>query len=390
MKLYEFEGKNLFKKVGIATPRSFLVSNPQQFEEIPVDFVPVVVKVQALSGNRAARGGIVRCTSLKEIKANVQNFLGSDFGEERVSSVLVEEEIHKEKEYYLSVTFDTSVRSPVLLISTKGGTGVATFEERFILDPFEDFTQEKATRLLKNINFPPSSAALVVRLVGLFYEYDCRLAEINPLTWDGYAFWALDAKVILDDAALYRHPDLSFSPRSSSGKPPTKAEIDAHTIDENDHRGVAGSVYFDLDGDIGILASGGGGSLVALDGVLSAGGKPANYTEYSGNPPFEKVYALTTIVLSKRGLHGLLIAGAIANFTDIQETLRGVLQALRDHKPHTTFPIVIRRAGPRDKEAFEMLRDAGQKEGFDLHLFGEETPIDTAAKLVVEFSKKHH
>ncbi len=127
--------------------------------------------------------------------------------------------------------------------------------------------------------------------------------------------------------------------------------------------------------------------MVALDGVLATGGAPANYTEYSGNPPAEKVYKLTKIVLSKKGLNGLLVAGAIANFTDIYETLRGFAEALKEVKPK--FPIVIRRAGPRDKEAFEMLREAAKKDGFDFHLFGPETPIDEAAETIVKLAKEY-
>jgi citryl-CoA synthetase large subunit len=401
MRLYEYEGKKLFKKVGILVPASFLIqtgtrpkgliSNTSQITKIPND--SKVVKAQVLSGNRARRGGVVVCKTLDETKKTVKNLLGKKLDGEEVKKVLVEKQIEIEKEYYFSITFDTSVRAPVLLLSARGGTGISAFEKKFILDPLEGLDQKTVEGYLRESNFPKEEikalSKILVSLAKLFFEYDCRIAEINPLAKTNGEFVALDAKIILDDAALYRHPELKFPPRTVTGQVPSKAETEAKKIDENDHRGVAGSVYFDLEGDIGILASGGGGSLVALDGILAAGGKPANYTEYSGNPPLEKVYKLTKIVLSKKGLNGLFVVGGIANFTDIYETLRGFIEALKEQKPKPEFPIVIRRAGPRDREAFEMLEKIGSDEGFNFHLFGVETPIDKAARFVVQLAQNY-
>jgi citryl-CoA synthetase large subunit len=389
MKLYEYEGKKLFRKVGILVPASFLISNTSQIRKIPRDFC--VVKAQVLSGNRAERGGVFICRTSREAKTKGRDLLGKMLDGEEVRKVLIEERVGVEKEYFFSVIFDTSVRAPVLLMSAKGGTGIAAFEKKFVLNPLEQLDNEKAKKSLEEAGFPKEEmrelSKILVFLTALFFKYDCRIAEVNPLAKADDKFVALDAKVVLDDAALYRHPEIKFPQRSATGQKPSKAEIEAKKIDENDHRGVAGSVYFDLDGDVGILASGGGGSLVALDGILAVGGKPANYTEYSGNPPFEKVYKLTKIVLSKKGLNGLFVAGGIANFTDIYETLRGFVEALREAKPR--FPIVIRRAGPRDKEAFKMLEEAGKKERFNFYLFGEEVPIDYAARLIVRLANKH-
>lgn len=392
MKLFEFEGKKLFKKVGIKIPASFLVSNESQLGKIPKNFNPAVVKAQLLSGNRAKRGGIIFCKANSEIQKAAKSQLGKAIDGEEVKKVLIEKYIDVEKEYFFSILFDTSVRLPVILASRKGGTEVAGYEQKLIIDPLNP-DEVNLSQFLEKGSFSEEEieelSRVVQKLVRLFFEYDCRIVEVNPLVKVNSDFIALDAKVILDDAALIRHPELKFQPRSASGKTPSKAEILAKRIDENDHRGVAGSVYFDLGGDIAVLASGGGGSLVALDGILSAGGKPANYTEYSGNPPAEKVYKLAKIVLSKKGLNGLLVAGAVANFTDIFETLSGFLEALREQKPKPKYPIVIRRAGPRDKEAFDMSKKVAAKEGFDFHLFGEETPIDYAARLIVNLAQKY-
>ena len=215
--------------------------------------------------------------------------------------------------------------------------------------------------------------------------------EINPLVKTKEGLWvALDAKIKLDDTALKRHEEWQFPPRSVPGYSPSQREIEAKKIDESDYRGTAGSAYFDLEGDIAVLASGGGASLTAMDALLKAGGKPANYTEYSGNPPKEKVTKLTKIVLSKPNLHGLWVVGAVANFTDIYETLSGFIEGFRqaqnELRTKFDFPIVIRRGGPRDKEAFEMLREV---KDFDLHLYGEETSITESAKIMAELAEKY-
>ena len=196
---------------------------------------------------------------------------------------------------------------------------------------------------------------------------------------------ALDAKVSLDDDADFRR-SMTFPQRNLFGRPPTWAEIEARKIDEGDHRGTAGSVYYDLDGDIAVLAAGGGGSLVNMDALLACGGKPANYTEHSGNPSREKLKKLTKIILAKPGLAGCWLVGGTANFTDIYETLAGFVEGLREIKPKPTYPIVIRRGGPRDTEAFAMLADVAKSDGYDFHVYGRETPMTATARMMVDLA----
>ena len=112
-----------------------------------------------------------------------------------------------------------------------------------------------------------------------------------------------------------------------------------------------------------------------MDALIALGGKPANYTEHSGNPPKEKLEKLSKIVLSKKGLSGAWFVGATANFTDIYETITGFVTALSSIKPKPLYPIVIRRGGPRYEEAFEMLREVTKKAGFDSHIFASQTPM---------------
>ena len=187
---------------------------------------------------------------------------------------------------------------------------------------------------------------------------------------------------------LKRHKDLKVIPKGAASAVPTKRELAAKKIDAEDYRGSSGSTFIELPGDIAILASGGGASLLVMDSLALAGGEAANYTEYSGNPPREKVEALTRVALDKEGLSGCLVSGAVANFTDIYETLGGFLDGLKKIEPKPVYPIVIRRGGPKQKEAYRMLEKAAKKEGFNIHLFGPETPISVASQKMVELSKE--
>ena len=373
MLLYEFEGKQLFKNCGINTPESQLVDSPDQ--EITIK-TPLVLKAQTLSGKRADSGGIVKVTQGVILNA-VKDLFQKTVNGEKVERILVEEMVEIEKEYYLSFSYSTETRGPVLTFG-EGGTGAESKGAKtYPVDPIEGFNGK---------GLPSELVEEGKKLWQLFIKYDCELAEINPLVVDKQGkVWALDAKIILDDEGDFRR-EVKFPERNLFGRAPTEAEIEARKIDEGDHRGTAGSVYWDLNGDIAVLAAGGGGSVVNMDALIALGGKPADYTEHSGNPPREKLKKLTKILLSKSGIKGLWIVGGTANFTDIYETLMGVVDGLREISPKPTFPIVIRRGGPNDKKAFEELKEIGKKEGFDFHIYGRETPMTSTAKTIVDLA----
>jgi succinyl-CoA synthetase beta subunit len=378
MILFEFEGKSLLEKAGLKVPNSKLISSGDK-----IDFsLPFVAKAQVLSGKRADAGGIIMVREDVDLQ-KVEDLFSKTINKEDVSKILLEELIDIEAEYYVSISYDTEVRQPVLVVSSEGGTGI---EERsansYPINPLDP--QVKISELI------PSG--VLDSIIKAFFDNDCLLLEINPLVQTKNGDWmALDAKVKLDDDAKYRHEEWDYPVRLVAGRTPTQNEIDAKKIDEGDYRGTAGSAYFDLDGDIAVLSSGGGVSLTAMDALIKLGGKPADFTEYSGNPPKEKVVKLTKIVLNKPNIHGLWVVGTVAaNFTDIYETLSGFIDGLREAEKELgvkfDFPIVIRRGGPREKEAFEMLKEV---KDFDLHLQGEEVSIAQSAEVMFELAKKY-
>ncbi len=385
MLLFEFEGLELFDKCGINTPRRQLVSSPNEQIEIKG---PLVLKAQVLSGKRLAAGGVIKIQSdpPTRVKEYLTQLLTETINHEKVEKVLVEEEVEYEDEYYLSFSYSTEVRGPVMTFSSSGGTGIE--DKRVKSYPVDILSTSEVKKLRLHLRgvIPKELIDTALKLWEVFIKYDCELAEINPLVVDKKGkILALDSKVILDDDGDFRREE-KFSQRNSFGRPATNAEIEARKIDEGDHRGTAGSVYWDLPGDIAVLAAGGGGSVVNLDALIALGGKPANYTEHSGNPPREKLKKLTKILLSKPNLKGLWIVGGTANFTDIYETLMGFVEGLREVDPKPAYPIVIRRGGPRDKEAFEALKEIGEKEGFDFHIYGRETPMTSTAKIMVDLA----
>ena len=387
MKLKEYEAKRLFNEMEIPTSKGFLISN---LREIPFFEEERILKVQSLTGGRGKAGGILTVKDNKEAKVDCERFLKKKFLNEEITEVLLDEKIEIKQELYLGIMFDTSKNSPRFIFSESGGIDIEENKKTSVeINYLEGLTTEKIKEILVNSKISKvvkiKLQEIMIKLYNCFVKYDCKMLEINPLVVtpkDNLV--AVDAVIVLDDDANYRR-EIKFPQRTNIRKA-TNREIAANEIDKEDHRGVAGKTFIDLDGDIAILTSGGGASMTLMDTLIELGGKPANFTEYSGNPPMEKVEKLTKIVLDKEGLNGLLIAGVIANFTDIKETLQGVVNILQEVKPK--YPIVIRRAGPNDEEAKKMLKEAKEQYGLDIHYFDEKTPMTKAAEIIIDLSNK--
>lgn len=390
MKLYEFEGHNILNRVGIDSPNFVVCENLDEVRQAQkrVGF-PIAAKVQVLSGKRSKRGGVKICKDENELEGFCKKYFGADFDAEEIKYITLFEAVKIEAELYASITYDTVLKIPFLLYCSNGGVDIEEVQEenpkivkRVDIDPEIGLLEKD----LKEITNDTKLMDFLLRLWDAFSKFDCRLVEVNPIAKTTEGYKALDAKVILDDNGLARQTELNVLSKGSAGAIPTNREIEARKIDAEDYRGSAGSTFIEFDGDIAILASGGGASLLVMDAVVSAGGRPANYTEYSGNPPREKVEKLTKIALDKKDLAGCLVAGAFANFTDIYETLSGFADGLVNISPKVNFPIVVRRGGPKQKEAYDMLMALAREKGFDIHLFGPEIPISVACQKMVELS----
>lgn len=395
MNLYEFEGKQLFEKHGIRIPRGVVVQKEDNIQDAlrDLDIQNFVVKAQVLSGKRGKNNGIHFCSSQQEVEDAVHALCNIKIRGQYVAAVRIEEKLDIAEEQYLSITYDTNAKQPVLVYSKQGGMDI------------EDVPEEKIKKMRLEIRNSrlETDIPYAQELWTCFLEEDARLVEINPLVKTTDGKWiAADAKVALDDDAFYRHcaaaiertkekgRDASsitnwetFAQRTMMGRPPTEREIAVKNIDQGEdyYRGTAGK-YIEMDGDIAILFSGGGASIANMDALMSEGLSPANYTEYSGNPPREKVFELATIVLSKPNLKGLWIAGGVANFTNVKETFQGIVDVLDEVKPN--YPIVIRRAGPHEKEGMQLMRECAERNNLNMKLFGKEVSMSETAKTLAE------
>jgi len=401
MKLYEHEGKRLFAQAGIRIPRGKVVASVEEAAGLVEEYGGVMVKAQILWGKRSREGGIVACESQAELDEAVGKLLGSVMHGEKVAKVLVEEKLPVASEAYVSITYQG--RRPVAILSVRGGVDVEQIREEapegVVVEPVNVLTGigfGAAEEIARRAGFSAEGgddetehlAGILLKLYQMFYLDVAILAEINPLIRTSNDDWyAADAKVEIDEDALYRQAHLGLPERLPSGRPPTKLEAEAREADRIDTRGAAGRMFFELPGGtIVVLASGGGTSVEALDALCLLGGKVAVFTEYSGNPSAEKVAALTKVALQYPGpIDAIWAVGGRANFTDIYETLvNGVMAAVRATEGFDkTIPIVVRRAGPRDAEAFDALRRLREWEGYNIFLRGTATSVTDSARIVM-------
>lgn len=390
MRLIEAEGKTLLKEAGIAVPVFLLV---KEGEAAPQDATyPAMLKAQTLSGGRGKAGLVKMAATLEEAEQGLAAIWKARYEKRPFDSILVETRVFARKEYYLSFTFDTTLRTPVLVLSRFGGMEIETVAKRQpcavvrekinALQGLESVDLDKvldAAAIKEDLR--QQFKELIGNLYSVFVDNDAELVEINPLieSEEGRLI-AADCKMILDDTALYRH-EFPFV-RRTGFRPLTELETKAREIDARSHRGVVGRTLLELDGDIAVMSSGGGASITCLDALIAYGGRPACFAEYSGNPERQDVRDLAKLILSKEGLRALWIVGPTANFTDVYETLGGIMDALKEVKP--TYPIIIRRAGPRDDEAKLMVEEMAKATGLDLTFYGEEISMTESAKLLLD------
>src|SRR5437867_2064623 len=291
MDLYEYQGKELFKRFGIPVSEGRLAETPEEARRAAVELGgPVVVKAQVLTGGRGKAGGVKLADGPADAEAKAREILGLDIRGHVVRKLWIERSSEIAKEYYLSVTFDRSEKKPLFMLTTEGGVDIeevaATKPEalaRLHANVLEGFQPYQGRRLIYGaaIDDPGEQKQvldIVGRLYGCFTQSDAMLCEINPLvvTPDGTVL-ALDAKVTIDDSALFRHPELAEMRDVSAADP-----LEAFAREK-------GVTYVKLDGSVGILGNGAGLSMSTVDVVVVAGGRPANFCDLGGGGSAEGV-----------------------------------------------------------------------------------------------------
>jgi len=353
VKLHEYQAKQILARAGIPIPDGLLATSPQEAEGAAKTFAaPVAVKAQVHVGGRGKAGGIKVAKSPAEAKAAAGAILGMDIKGLRVEKVYVERAADIASELYLGITLDRDRRRPVVMLSTVGGidieeVAVSSPEKiaRGWPDPLLGLQPFEARGLAFGAGVPVQQREAVVdvlrRLYGIFTAKDCTLAEINPLfvVADGTVL-AGDAKIDVDDNALYRQPVLA-----------AMKEVSAIDLNEEKAREI-GFSYVRLDGNVGIIGNGAGLVMATLDAVKLAGGDAANFLDVGGGAKEEVVKAALEIVLSDDRVRSVLI-NIFGGITRGDEVAKGILDVLAEMKP--AVPLVVRLSGTRATEGRALL-----------------------------------
>jgi succinyl-CoA synthetase beta subunit len=375
--LYEYQGKELFRRFGIPVSEGRLATTPEEARAAAEELAaPVVVKAQVLTGGRGKAGGVKLAATPDEAEARAQGILGLDINGHVVRKLWIERASDIAKEYYLSVTFDRGEKKPLFMLTTQGGVDIEQVAEespealaRLHVDPLEGYQPWQARRLIYAAGIDdPSEQKQVLAIVGKLYrafvECDAMLCEINPLivTPDGEVR-ALDSKFTVDDNALYRHPDVAEMRDVAAADP-----LEAFAREK-------GVTYVKLDGDVGILGNGAGLSMSTVDVVAHVGGRPANFCDLGGGGDAEGVVDALEVITRDEAVRSIFF-NIFGGITRCDEVARGILQAL-DRLDMSRYPVVVRLDGTNAEEGREILAHAGRP-----NIYPEATMLDGARRAV--------
>jgi len=374
--LYEYQGKELFRRFSIPTSEGRLATSADEARAAAEELGgQVVVKAQVLTGGRGKAGGIKLADSPDEAAQNAEAILGLDIRGHVVRKLWIEKASEIAKEYYLSVTFDRGEKKALFMLTKEGGIDIEEVAAerpealaRLHVDPLEGFQPYHARRLIyaAGIDDPDEQKqilSIVGRLYDVFIGADAMLCEINPLivTPEGEVK-ALDSKFTVDDNALYKHADIA-----------EMRDLEAYPPEERAAR-EKGVTYVKLDGEVGILGNGAGLVMSTLDVIALAGGRPANFCDLGGGGDAQGVVDALEIISADPQVRSILF-NIFGGITRGDEVARGILQAL--DQISIEEPIVVRLDGTNAEEGRQLLAEAGSE---NLHV--EPTMLDAARRAV--------
>ena len=362
MKIHEYQAKEIFKEFGIKTPRGRVATTPAEAEAVATEVGgPVAVKAQVHVGGRGKAGGIKVAQSPAEAREAAAQILGMDIKGLTVEKVLVEEASRIAKEYYLGFVADRAAKAVTLMASSEGGVEIEEVARtkpdaivKVTLDPclglhgFQAFAVGK--KLTGDVKKARVVAGVLSNIYKAFVAYDCSLAEINPFveTADG-DFVALDAKINIDDNALYRHAALA------EGRDDLAAtELRAKAADLS---------YVPMTGNVACVVNGAGLAMTTMDLIKLYGGEPANFLDVGGSSSPEKILTAMDIIMSSPGVKAVLV-NIFGGITRCDDVATGLVRALA--KRPLDVPLVVRLTGTNEEEARAILKKAGIEAGSDM------------------------
>ncbi len=394
-RILEHQSKALLKKLGLPVPEGRAASTAEEAVEAAEKIgFPVVLKALVPVGKRGKAGAIRFAGSAAEVSAEAAALLEMTVSHYPVEEVLVEQKLDIRKELYLSITIDKARCMPVIIAGSAGGIDIEEMGRKHPdqisythVDPFGGLPAYKSVEIWSGLGLTGGllrqASAVTSRLYGAFIRYHCTILETNPLVITGDEKVMLaDSVLSIDEAGLSRLPELAgtIQPGSDRAWRPL-TDLEKHLVAVNEEEAYRGTArYTEMDGgDIGFMCGGGGASLLLMDALIKAGGRPANYSEVGGNPPESKVYGLCKGILSKKGVKGLFLAHNITSNTQINVMASGVVRALKELGiDPAAFPVVIREAGTFDAEGKKIFEDYG------INYHGDDITLTEAAYMMVE------
>ena len=372
MKLHEYQSKQIFSRYGIPIPKGRVTATASEARQIAQELGGrVVIKSQVLVGGRGKAGGIKVANNPDEAELFATQILTMEIKGLPVRKVLVDEAAAIEQEIYLGITNDRAAKKPVIMASAAGGVEIEevakTDPDKIIklhINPLLGIKDYQTRDIAAGIDLPreywKQFGDILKALWQVYNDNDATLAEINPLIISkDKRLVALDGKMLIDDNALFRHPELSEIRDTDEDAP---SEIEARKY---------GLTFIKLDGNIGCMVNGAGLAMASMDILKLFGGDPANFLDIGGGAGADKVSAAMRIILSDPNVKAILF-NIFGGITRCDEVARGILVAMAEVKP--TVPMVVRLVGTNAKEGRAMLANA--------NMITAETLADAAQKAV--------
>ena len=365
MKIHEYIAKGIFGEEGISVPQSQIAETPHEVQEEAEKLEkPVVLKSQVLAGGRGKAGGIKFADNPSEAYKIAEELFGSELKGETVDKLLVEEKLDIKSEFYVSVVMDRSAKKPLIMASLDGGMDIEQIARetpdkivKYYLDPLEKFMPYQAREVARKMGIPKELiskvGSVIWKLFNVFDKYDATIAEINPLVLTDNGVMAADAKLEIDDDAIYRQKKL--------------AKLENFRKDE--------FAYVKLPGDIAVIGNGAGLTLSGMDMLKLYGGEPATFLDIGGGSSQENISKAIKLVISNDNVK-VVFLNVLGGITRADDVARGVLDVLKASP--RDVPIVIRLTGTNEDEGQRILAEAG---------LSFETSMEEAAQKAVKICK---
>jgi succinyl-CoA synthetase beta subunit len=362
LKVHEYQAKEIFKRGGIPIPVSLIAETPEE-AQIATQKInkSVALKSQVLVGGRGKVGGIKFADNPSKAYQLAEVLLGTHIHGEKVEKILVEEKLDIKSEFYISVAVDRSAKKPLIMASSEGGVNIESVAMKtpekiykFHVEPLEEFLPYQAREIARKIGIPnnliSNLGGAIWKLYQIFVKYDAQIVEINPLVLTSEGLIATDAKLDMDDDALYRHQDL--------------IQLRKEPRDE--------FAYVKLDGDIAVIGNGAGLTLSGMDLLKIYGGKPATFLDIGGGASQENISRALNLVISNPNVK-VVFLNVLGGITRADDVASGVITVLEESERQ--IPLVIRLTGTNEEEGQRILNDAGIR---------FETSMEAAARKAVE------